>query len=74
MALGVQKPQHFEVRADLPGTAKDDIILQADGNIITLSVEKKKTEEQVRSMPCPIQPVPVQSLIHHRRNFGGLSF
>jgi HSP20 family protein len=43
----LEKAQQFEVRADLPGVPQDDIVLQADGNILTLSVEKKKkTEEQ----------------------------
>jgi len=44
---GVQKAQHFAIVAEIPGVLQDEVILQVDGDILHLSVEKKKTKEQV---------------------------
>lgn len=42
----LEKAQHFAIVAEIPGVLQDEVILQVDGDILHLSVEKKKTKEQ----------------------------
>lgn len=42
----VERAQQFEIRADLPGVPKEDIVLQAEGDLLSLSVETKAHKEQ----------------------------
>ena len=38
----------YTVQAELPGVPKDDIHIQIDGNLVTLTAEVKQLDEQVR--------------------------
>ena len=41
----VQKPDAFEVAADLPGVSRDDIKLHVEGDVLSLAVEKKSDKQ-----------------------------
>lgn len=41
----VEKPKAFQIAADLPGVRKEDIKLQVDGNVLSLSVERKQQKQ-----------------------------
>jgi HSP20 family protein len=42
----MQTDQNIEVHADIPGVKKEDINIDVDGNILTLSVNQKKEKER----------------------------
>jgi len=42
----LKRPQRFIIRADLPGVRQDEIVLQSEGNLLSLSIEKDKNTEQ----------------------------
>lgn len=41
----IEKPKVFEVAADLPGLAKEDIKLQVDGKVLKLSAERSQSKQ-----------------------------
>lgn len=41
----VEKDNSYEVRADIPGTRKEDIRVTIDGNMVTISAEVKNEHE-----------------------------
>lgn len=42
----IEKAQRFEIRADLPGVLQDNIVLQAEGDVLNLSVKKQDAKQQ----------------------------
>ena len=45
LCISMQTPKTWEISADLPGTDKQDIKVQVDGDVLTLSVEKSAAKE-----------------------------
>ena len=41
----LEKENHYELRADLPGLNKEDLKISAQGNMLTLSGERKQEKE-----------------------------
>ena len=47
----LQKPDHFEIKADVPGFTKDQINVEVHDGVLTITAEKddrKEEEEQER--------------------------
>jgi HSP20 family protein len=42
----VETEQHFVLRADLPGVAEDDVKIELDDNVLTVSGERKFSQEE----------------------------
>jgi HSP20 family protein len=42
----VEKQDHFEVYADMPGVTKEDIKLDVDGDVLTFGIEQKEEKEE----------------------------
>ncbi len=57
------KGDAFEVKADLPGVRKEDIQVQVEGNVVTLSAEVRQEDSQTQE----------GKLVHSERYFGSLA-
>ena len=53
---------HYELKADLPGFAKEDIRIDVDGDCLTISAEKKKETKEEKD-----------NFIRRERRYGSLS-
>lgn len=41
----IEKPDKFEIRADVPGVDKNDLKLSVDGDVLTIAVDKREEKE-----------------------------
>lgn len=57
----MEKPDHFEVSLAVPGMKKDDLNIEVEGNMLTISAEKEEQKEDKDSK-------------HTRREFNYTSF
>lgn len=53
----------FEVKADLPGVPKEDIQVQVEGNVVTLSAEVRQEDAQTQE----------GKLVHSERYYGAMT-
>jgi HSP20 family protein len=44
----VETDEHFVLTADLPGLAEDDVTIEVEDNVLTVSGERKSTHEDTR--------------------------
>jgi HSP20 family protein len=44
----VEKDDHFELRADLPGLSEDDVNVEIQDGVLTISGERREEEEETR--------------------------